>query len=633
MLILDQENTYSFSNMTVKITDNTVMRDETTNSAQETPDFNVLIPIHVPVGTTNALELYYPGEVNRYLNAHGEPNCLKNGFGADAIYAALSSGSGAGVYTINLRGASANCANAIVVMKYKIEKDVPYTDTNGAPYYYDSNGQLTTSPSAGTAIVRDVLHVKFELQYVENCKKWVDLYKKMSALVSTETPDDGGYYTLPLFAIMYRGASSFGNNVYMSLQPRVAEYDGNMYYSANVFDGMNAISTTSMMSLDINSGKQYNDSYFIETQFNSLFPTMRMMTAETIQMVYDVISPYLYTLDEYIAGTQGSPAKQFAAVDIFNANEFAFVTDDDSLDVQIANAIQLQGGDDGTETADELYEAFFKGEILEDITSVLRYRITYIPDLGYNDDTKKAIINLVKLRNRMTTARLMVGGTDTIESAIIDHQANYFENMPNISLIAKCQSPMMFNEFVRRTVTVPAGYFDLVAILNHMYKWGNPFQPFAGALCRWTGFIEDTMTYPANNAEFMQSLYINRINVVMKDSEAGAYLADQEMNTQLTSDQTELNNAFLISSMLYDLVALVHRQHFKFNEAEEVRIFTEAVNDTINQKYAPYSASLNVEVWRSGTIGYAKSKNIIRVTIDLKDISKYTDVEIVLTDE
>ena len=82
MLILDQENTYSFSNMTVKITDNTVLRDETTSSNQDVPDFNVLIPIHVPVGTTNSMELYYPTDLNRYLNAHGEPNCLKNGFGA-----------------------------------------------------------------------------------------------------------------------------------------------------------------------------------------------------------------------------------------------------------------------------------------------------------------------------------------------------------------------------------------------------------------------------------------------------------------------------------------------------------------------------------------------------------------------
>ena len=631
MLVLDQDKSYSFSNMTVKITDNTVLRDDTTTTTQETPDFNVLIPIHVPVGTTNSLELYYPGEINRYLNAHGTPNCLKNGFGADAIYAALTSGAEVGVYTINLRGASATFANAVVVMKYKVEKDVPYTDTTGAPYYYDKNGQLTTSPTDNTPVVRDVLHAKFELQYVANCKKWVDLYKKMNSLVST-TPDESGYKSMPVFAVMYRGASTFGNNVYMNLVPKTAEYDGNTYYTATVFDGINSIESSRYMSMDVNSGKKYNDSYFIETQFNAEYPTLRMMTAESIQDLYDLVNPYLYTIDEFIAGTQANPAKSFAAVDIFGANEFAFVTDEDSLDMQAANAVILQGGSDGTETPDELFKDFFGGKILEDISSVLRYRVTYIPDLGYDEDTKKEIVKLVKLRTRMTTARLMVGN-ETFESAIVDHQSNYYENMPNVSLIAKCQSPMMFNEFIRRTVTVPAGYFDLVAILNHMYKWGNPFQPFAGALCRWTGFIEDTMNYPANDAQFLQSLYVSRINVVMKDSEAGAYLADQEMNTVLTSDQTELNNAFLISSMLYDLVALVHRQHFKFNEAEEVRIFNENVNDIINQKYAPYSASLDVEVYRSGTIGFAKSRNIIKVTVDLKDISKYTDVEIVLTDE
>lgn len=631
MLVLDQDKSYSFSNMTVKITDNTVLRDDTTTTTQETPDFNVLIPIHVPVGTTNSLELYYPGEINRYLNAHGTPNCLKNGFGADAIYAALTSGAEVGVYTINLRGASATFANAVVVMKYKVEKDVPYTDTTGAPYYYDKNGQLTTSPTDNTPVVRDVLHAKFELQYVANCKKWVDLYKKMNSLVST-TPDESGYKSMPIFAVMYRGASTFGNNVYMNLVPKTAEYDGNTYYTATVFDGINSIESSRYMSMDVNSGKKYNDSYFIETQFNAEYPNLRMMTAESIQDLYDLVNPYLYTIDEFIAGTQANPAKSFAAVDIFGANEFAFVTDEDSLDMQAANAVILQGGSDGTETPDELFKDFFGGKILEDISSVLRYRVTYIPDLGYDEDTKKEIVKLVKLRNRMTTARLMVGN-ETFESAIVDHQSNYYENMPNVSLIAKCQSPMMFNEFIRRTVTVPAGYFDLVAILNHMYKWGNPFQPFAGALCRWTGFIEDTMNYPANDAQFLQSLYVSRINVVMKDSEAGAYLADQEMNTVLTSDQTELNNAFLISSMLYDLVALVHRQHFKFNEAEEVRIFNENVNDIINQKYAPYSASLDVEVYRSGTIGFAKSRNIIKVTVDLKDISKYTDVEIVLTDE
>ena len=141
------------------------------------------------------------------------------------------------------------------------------------------------------------------------------------------------------------------------------------------------------------------------------------------------------------------------------------------------------------------------------------------------------------------------------------------------------------------------------------------------------------MVYPPEDVEIINALQKNRINVVMKDADEGGYMSEQQMNTQLTSDQTELNNAFLISNMLYDLLRLVHLQHYKFNEAEEVRIFNEAVNDCINTKYAPYSASVSVEVFRVGTIGRAKARNKILVTIDLKDINKFTDVEIYLTDE
>lgn len=633
MLVLDQENSYSFANMTVKVTDNTVERDDSTTTALDVPAFNLLIPTVQDVGLTNVLELFYPGEPNRYLKAHGRPNPLKYGFGPDLIHDILQMNvPNVGIYTVNLRGASASMANAIVVMKYKVESGVAYTDTNGNPYYYSANGQLTTSPTAGQPVVRDVLHAKFELAHLANCKKWVDLHKKMNSLY-TETPDDEGYMMMPVFAVMYRGASSFGNNVYMSLEPKKAEYDGNMYYAATVFDGINTTSTSATMSLDIESGAKYNTSYFIETIFNGQFTNLQVLAAENIDKLYEVVSPYLYTLDEYIAGTQANPAKSFAAVDIFNANEFAFMVDEGSLNIQAANAIKLSGGDNGTETADELFEQFFKGDILRDITSVLRYKMHYIPDLGYSTGAKKAIIDLIKKRNRMTTATLMIGGSDTIESAMTDHQANYFDDMPNIRQIATVQSPMAHNQFVRRTVTYPGGYFDTMALMRHIYKYGNPFQPFAGAEARWTGYVEDTMVYPPEVPEIINSLQTNRVNIVMKDANAGGYLADQLMNTVLTSDQTELNNAFLISSMLYDLLHLVHRNHFKFNEAEEVRMFNEAVNDCINTKYAPYSASVSVEVYRAGTIGRAKSKNKILVTIDLKDINKFTDVEIVLTDE
>lgn len=632
MLVLSESNSYQFSNMVVRVIDETGLTDDTVTPTPEVPRFNILIPTVQAVGVTNTVELYHPGEPNRYILAHGTPNALKYGFGPDFIYEILShQNSGVGVYTVNLRGDSATVSNVVCKALYKIEKDVPYTDTEGNQYYVTASGELTDEPTDNTPVVRDVLKLKFVTETVPNIKKWVDLHKYLNSIYSN-TEDDNGYKCIPWFGVMYRGASSYANNSYFSMAPSKAEYDGNMYYAVKLFDGANVVSSDSTFSMDVNSGVKYNTSYYMENMFNNKFTNFRYMTAEYSTELVDLINKYLYTVDDYLSGKTATPSVRFPEVDAFNLNTFGIQMEADTVNTLVANAFQLASGTDGTETPDELFESFFKGDIITDIASVVRYRINYIVDTGYNDATKKEIINLVNKRSRMTTATLMVGGADTFSSALIDHQANYFNTMPNVRQLTTVQSPMMYNEFVRRTMTYPSTFFDVRALMNHFEKWTHYYQPFAGADARWTGFIEDTMVYPAETVDTVNSLYTNRINVVMKDAQPGAYLTDQLMNTVLTSDQTELNNAFLISNMLYDLVNLVHYNHFKFNEAEEVRQFTEAVNDGINTEYSQYSAALSVEVWRVGTVGRAKSANKIKVSIDLKDINKFTDVDIYLTD-
>lgn len=633
MLILDQPNSYGFSNTVVTVIDQTYEAPVTATEEVNVPDFNVLVPTVQAVGITNSLELYQPGEVDRYVSNHGSPNALKYGFGPDFVHGILERGnSGVGVYTINLRGPSATMANVVVLMKYRIEENVPYTDSSGNPYYVDENNQITIEPVDGGAIVRDVLHVKFETATVEECKKWTDLHNGMNALYNQEV-DDEGYRTIPWWGIMYRGATAYGNNIYFSLTPARAEYDGNMYYKVNLFNGTSMKTTDATYSFDLDAGAKYQTSYYFENVFNAAFPTMRFMTAEDSQEIIDLFNKYLYTVDELVQGTSDTPATQFPVIDPFNVESFAIVVDSGSINPQITNAFRLIGGYDGTETRDELFRMFFAGEIMGDVASVIRYRFNYIPDVNYDDATKQAIKTLVEKRIRMTTATVMMGGTDGFASALIEHQANWYETAPNIRQLAKCQSPMMYNQFTRRTMTYPGTYFDTMGLMEHFAKWGNFFQPYAGAEARWTGYIDDTMMYPDETPQYLQSLQTSRINVVMKDAKDGAYLADQQMNTILTSDQTELNNAFIISCMLYDLVNLIHYNHFKFNEAEQVRQFNEAVEDCINTKYRQHSASITATVERVGTTGRAKSTNKITVVVDLKDINKYTDIELYLVDE
>lgn len=632
MLILDQANTYGFSNTVVKVIDQTYEEVASERATMPVPEFNVLIPTVQAVGVTNAVELYQPGDVDGYVRTHGNPNALKYGFGPDFIHGILERGnSRVGVYTINLRGPSATMANVVVLMKYRVEEDVPYTDADGNQYYVDENNQLTIDPT-DNPVVRNVLHVRFETAMVENCKKWTDLLAGLNALYSEE-PDDEGYRTIPWWGVMYRGASAYANGIYFSMSPSRAEYDGNMYYKLHVFNGQNMVNTDPLYSFDFDAGARYQTSYYIENVFNNAFPTMRFMTAEDSDKIAELFNQYLYTVDDYILGRQADGSVKFPAVDPFNVEGFAITVDTGSIDPEVTNIFRLSGGSDGDETSDELFRMFFAGEILGDIASPLRYRINYIPDVNYDAATKLAIRTLVEKRIRMTSATIMLGGMDGFASALIEHQGSWYETMPNIRQLAKYQSPMMFNAFCRRTMVYPATYFDTMGLMEHFAKWGNFFQPYAGAEARWTGYIEDTMPYPDESPQYLQSLQTSRINVVMKDAKDGAYLADQQMNTVRTSDQTEFNNAFLISCMLYDLIDLIHYNHFKFNEAEEVRQFDEAVNDCINAKYLEHSASISAKVERVGTTGRAKSANKITVTVDLKDINKFTDIELVLVDE
>ena len=632
MLVIDKQNTYNFANVSIQLTDNTVISDDTVTPEPEVPRFNILIPTVQDVGVTNVVELFYPGEVNRYLLAHGNPNAMKFGFGPDLIHQILNTANNqVGVYTVNLRGPSATAANLICKMMYKVEADVAYTDEEGNPYYVTEAGELTTEPSGNTPVVRDVLKVKFVLDSATGVTKWTDLFKYMNEQYS-ETEDDEGYKTIPWFAVMYKGVSAYGNNSYFTLEPMRAEYDGNIYYTAKLFDGVSSKTSTLMMSMDPNAGSAYGENYYIETQFNSAFGNYKFLSSDFASQINDLINKYLYNVDEWIAGTQNAPSTDIAAVDVFRLSSFAAEVETGSLDIALANTFTFANGSDGTETADQLYEMFFNRQIIPDVSSVLKYRFNYIPDLGWNDATKTAIVDLMKRRVRMTVATFMLGGEDTMASALVDHQANWFENNPTLRLITRAQSAMRYNSWTRRTMLYPSGYLDTEALIAHFIKWSNYYQPFAGADARWSNYIADTMTFANEDTDTINAFYNNRVNIVMQDRWSGAYLSEQLMNMQFASDQLEFNNALLISNMLYDLVELVHRNHYKFNESAEVQTFKTNVDDSINRYYAQYAASLSVDVYRVGTVGRAKSANKIKVTIDMKDISKYADIELILTD-
>ena len=635
MLVTSRANSLTtlHPNINIALIDETVIKDDTQKNP-DLPRFNMLIPIVVDRGLTNTMEIFYPNEPNRFILNHGKPDILKYGIGPNLIHSILGSGADIGVYTVNLRGDDATMANLIVSLKYRIEEAVPYTDASGNPYYisYDDMGNrvLTFDPGIDNQpVVRDVLHVKYVSSFVEECKSWVDVHTAMNNM-ATDMEDEDGYLTLPWFSVMNIGSGSYGNDVYFSMHPRVSDSDDCIYYSIHMFDGMSASKTDSMISMDMNAGAKYGANYYIEYVFNNTYSTLRFMSSDVSDTITNLFKSHLYTLDDILNGTD--PTTTFQQIDPFSIEEFGIVMDNGSIDVTDVKAFQLRGGENGEMDRDALFEKFFNGEIIPDIKSPLRYRMSYIPDLQYNDQTKHKIVEFVEARNHTTTASLMVGGLESFQSAITHRRSDYYGNMPSIRLIAKCQSPMMYDPYVRKMRQFPASYYDTIALVESIRRHGNPYEPFAGANVRWTGYIEDTMKYPEEDPEFIDNMTKARVNCVMKDDQDGAYVSDQLMNVNFESDQIEFNNSILVSDMIYDLVQIIHRNHFTFNESSHITSLKEQVQDYINTRYRPYSASLDVDVYRPGTVGRAGKTRVVEATIDLKDIARFAQIKVRLVD-
>lgn len=645
MLVFDEGNKYTFPNAVINFYDTTTWTEQA-DVPLPIPRNNVLIPIHVERGKVNTMMLYKTGQAETFLRDFGNPDCVKNGFGADLVHDILNltTDDSIGVWVCNVRDESARAANTMLLMKYRVEAGVEVTNSKGEALYVTPAGDVTTSPitttqtasgvvtTDNTRLTRDVLHVKYEAKNVNDISKWMESNKVMAKYYNVTTTDAEGYYTIPLFMVVHSATSTYGNSCYFRMTPQVSESDGKMYYAINLFDGQNTYNTEPIFSLSPEGGKLIGENYYIEEEFNTQFAgLMRMNTSPYMEDAMAMLNEYM-AVDEVT----------FDDIDIFNpiasdgeSVSTGYVVDPGSLDVTASKAFKLGGGSNGDPGADDpnkLFAKFFRGEIVKDIASVIRWRISYIPDVGYDDETIKAIKDLCVKRTRMTVATIMLGGA-TFDAAISDHNQKHINNAPTIRQICALQHAMRYNPFKRRTVEYPASYFDTLAFIRRILQVGNAYSGFAGYNARWTDFLEETMTFMPEDAQLMNRLDKARINVLMKDASDGGYLSDQKMNTKLISDQTEFNNAMLISDMLYDLIDLIHRNSFNFNEPDDVDSMQSMIASSINTTYAPYAASLSATVSKLGTRGKDKYTTKIVVTVNLKDINKYAVVDFILTDE
>ena len=647
MLVFDESNNYRFPNAVINFQDNTYWDTESELVTAPIPKFTILLPIYSERGRVNRMMLYKnsPTYAQMLTTEFGAPNMVKYGVNLDLANEIINRGDteSIGVWICNVRDISARAANIILSMKYRIEQGVEVTDASGNPLYLDPNGDVTISPTTtiqttdgvittdNERLTRDVLHVKYVTDYDIDVSKWSQSNDVMAKLYNTKTVDSEGYYTIPMFMIVHTATSTYGNNVYFRMIPTISYADNKMYYALEMFDGNSIVKTNADYSFNENGSTAYAENAFIEEAFNDKFGGLMRLTA----------SVYLNEALELINNHIALDDITYDNIDIFDPTingepiSTGYVIDIGSIDATASKAFKLQGGSNGDpekDNIDYLFEQFFLGNIITDLKSVICWKINYIPDTGYNDATVEAIKQLCSDRNRTTICTILLAG-DTFDGAIASHNIHHSENMPLMRQLCSVQKAMNYNTYIKRTVFYPPTYFDTLELVDRVLINGHPYMGFAGYNCRWDGFIEDTMTYPPEDAELMNRLDNARITVLMKDSEPGGYLSDQKMNTRLISDQTEFNNAMLISDMLYDIIDMIHRNSFNYNEDSDVNNMKSLITSSINTTYAPHAANINLDVYRAGTRGKDKYTTKIVIQINLKDINKYAVVDFILTDE
>ncbi len=640
MYISSEQNSYPFSNTTLSIIDNTTVVSAA--AVQKTkPRHNYLFPVKLPKGPTNEIIQFYPGEYNLFASTFGTPSYSKNGVASELIHKILSMpASGMGVYVINLKDTTATKAYAVLCATIEsTPNSTQKTNSTGVLLYLTADGREVTESEGNTPIMLDVVTVKFEvkspvdeLSQAIKCKSETEVFSAMETLYKVTTEETKTTTVYPLMAFFYAGNGTYGNNISLRFDSIKSEYSSTVNYKLTVQDGSDGSTATYSANLSFFYDAEQ---YFVGNVINSVVPNINTIASNYIEEFFTSVKTTIGSLTLKSADIFDMDF----TVDKTVGNSIDFHTTSDSLDIGAHEAIKLSGGLDVVsataepeKTFDEMAVSFFKGELVQDINSLLRYRINQIIDVNYSEDVKAEIVNFCNTRIRATNATLCVGSTTNFSSAIVDSNENYVGKSFNTRLLTKCQSAMAVSEYTKRLHVYPPTYFDTAAFIKNAIENGNIYTPFAGAKARWLNYKEGSIMYPAESSNLFTELNNARLNVVKKDSNTGAYLSDQILTTTNVSDLTEFSNALILADMIYDVVELVHQNNWSFNESDEVKAFKEKVDKDINALYSAYAAVLSVEVYRVGETGLEGRTNAIEISVDFKDISKFARVSFIIDD-
>lgn len=484
----DLSTKYEHPCIRVIVQDNTIRRRDP-ETVPEAKDFNGIQVGFFPDGRDNVM-LYYTS-TDQAINELGSPNHKTYGQALYNVVNALDT-KNCGMYVMNLKPADATIANAVLMVKARVETngvvEVPGESTDGI--------SLLSTRATTKEIATPKLHISFERKTIEGATTEAELSAKIAELYTDI--DDEGNFCVPLLTYWSIPKGRCGNNTRIRMLDST-DYDFNASYHQYKVQVIKpteiglAIIESKDVVFDENgkdNSKVDNPSVFIESVINDPeYGSSKVCVAFDVESYEAILSMYNSVHPESEKTTSTFDilfGKLLSGIDDPNI----VINDDGTCQgLFTVDGMRLEGGTDGSlegpnaeEVKKQLLIDAYNGNIDERIKSRFSTPADFNLDAGYDDDVKRAMAGLAILRE-YDCMTYLDSGLLTTNAEIINWGKNMNEVVGyNVIKESGCFKYRDLN-YTGKIIPLTITHFLAKAIPNHMAIYGLT-EPFAKELAR-----------------------------------------------------------------------------------------------------------------------------------------------------
>lgn len=567
------------------------------------------------VGPDNKFVIFNdPGSILSY----GTPNIAKYGISMYTIEQYLLGGGS--VLGMRLMPEDATHANLVLLAKHKVLEDIPVKDDQGRPLYRTPEGEITTVETGNTAIVKDMLDIKYSVTSIngEDAKTPAAIKAKMETLKVT-VADVDGYVTTPVLTFYAKAKGLFANNlaVRLSSDPTMeVMMNSNRFYRTTVIENSSSV------------GKQVSF-----TLPDSIFGNESMQ----IEDAMDVHSPYVGTLmsKEYAATL--IPAVQTVAgadvntnlIDILfgiskndTAEEYVSINSE-SVSLTIVSGIKLAGGSDGifgtaTDKAaehDKLFLKFYKGEIDDSVKNSMRRPFRHLFDVSESVEVKNAMVALAESRHS-TFAFVSAPTSFTTYTEVLAFRSSGLRYGLFKAGIYP-ESVMIVDQYTGKKVRVNSSYMMAGSVAKHCQNTGFSV-PFYGEKngFEWSGYIPGSIRPQTQDPAVYTALHKARVNQMVEVSDGVAQPYQQITTQSGLSALSEINNVHTLFNMIDIALDYSKSNRGSNNEDSDIADFVTGLKTIIDDRLRGVLGDLSIIAERESANG--AGANRIRCRYDIR---------------